>query len=70
MTHTALGIHKFQDFITQQAIQTPCPCCFETHIIPDDDDDVSLQPPDPIQTHIQEAPPPFSFATTRGTKDQ
>ena len=59
MTHTALGIHKFQDFIAQQAIQTPCPCCFDTHIIPDDDDDVSLQPPDPIQTHIQEAPPPF-----------
>ena len=59
MTHTAPGIHKFQDFITQQAIQTPCPCCFDTHIIPDDDDDVLLQPPDPIQTNIQETPPPF-----------
>ena len=58
MTHTAPGIHKFQDFIVQQAVQTPCPCCFDTHIIPDDDD-VSLQPPDPIHTHIQEAPPPF-----------
>ena len=59
MTHTAPGIHKFQDFIAQQVIQTPCPCCFDTHIIPDDDDDVSLQPPDPIQTNIQETPPPF-----------
>ena len=62
MTHTALGIHKFQDFIAQQAIQTTCPCCFDIHIIPDDDDDdVSLQLPDPIQTHIQETPPPFSL---------
>ena len=59
MTHTAPGIHKFQDFIAQQAIQTPCPCFFDTHIIPDDDDDVLLQPPDPIQTHIQETPPLF-----------
>ena len=59
MTHTALGIHKFQDFIAQQVIQTPCPCCFNTHIIPDDDDEVSLQPLDPIQTHMQETPPPF-----------
>ena len=40
-------------------IQAPCPCCFDTHIIPDDDDDVSLQPLDPIQTNIQETPPPF-----------
>ena len=59
MTHTAPGIHKCQEFITQQVIQTPCPCCFDTHIIPDDDDEVSLQPPDPIQTNIQETPPPF-----------
>ena len=28
-------------------------------VSPDDDDDVSLEPRDPIQTHIQEAPPPF-----------
>ena len=61
MTHTAPGIYKFQDFIAQQAIQTPCPCCFDTHIIPDDDDEVLLQPPDPIQTHIQEAHPPFPW---------
>ena len=54
MTHSALGIHKCQEFITQQVIQTPCPCCFDTHIIPDDDDEVSLQPPDPIQTNIQD----------------
>ena len=59
MTHTAPGIHKFQDFVAQQAIQIPCPCCFDTHIIPDADDEVLLQPPDPIQTHMQEAPPPF-----------
>ena len=59
MTHTALGIHKFKDFVTQQAIQTPRSCCFDTHIIPDDDDKVSLQPPDPIQPNIQETQPQF-----------
>ena len=59
MTHTAPGIHKFQEFVTQQAIQTPCPSSFDTHIIPDDDDEVLLQPLNPIQTNIQETHPPF-----------
>ena len=59
MTHTAPGIHKFKDFVTQQEIQMLCPCCFDTHIIPDDNDEVSLQPPDPIQTNIQETQPQF-----------
>ena len=58
MTHTTLGIHKFKEFITQQLIQTPCPCCFDTHIILDDDD-ISLQPLDPIDPDDQEQPPPF-----------
>ena len=66
MTHTAPGIHKFQDFIPQQAIQTPFPCCFDTHIIPDNDDDVLLQPPDPIQANIQDTST-ISFTTTRAT---
>ena len=57
MTHTAPGIHVFKDFMAQQAVQTPCPCCFDTHIIPDDDDEVSLQPPDPIQPNTKEIQP-------------
>ena len=59
MTHTAPGIHKFKDFVAQQAVQTPCPCCFDTHILPDDDDEASLQPPDPIQPQTQEIQPQF-----------
>ena len=59
MTHTAPGIHKFKDFVAQQAVQTPCPCCFDTHIIPDDDDKASLQPLDPIQPKTQEIQPQF-----------
>ena len=59
VTHTAPGIHKFKEFVAQQAVQTPCPCCFETHVIPDDDDEVSLQPPDPIQPQTQEIQPQF-----------
>ena len=59
MTHTAPGIHKFKDFVAQQAIQTPCPCCFDTHIIPDDDDEALLQPPDPIQPQTLEIQPQF-----------
>ena len=54
MTHTAPGIYKFREFVAQQAVQTPCPCCFETHVIPDDDNEVSLQPLDPIQPQTQE----------------
>ena len=42
----------------QQVIQTHYLCCFDTHIIPDDDD-ISLQPPDPIDTDDQEQPPLF-----------
>ena len=41
-------------------IQTPCPCCFDTHIIPHDDD-ILLQPLDPIDTDDQEQPPHFLF---------
>ena len=59
MTHTAPGIHKFKDFLAQQAIQTPGPCCFDTHVIPDDDDEESLQPPDLIQPQTQEIQPQF-----------
>ena len=59
VTHTAPGIHKFKQFVAQQAGQTPSPCCFETHIIPDDDDEISLQPPDPIHPHTQEIQPQF-----------
>ena len=59
VTHTTPGIHKFKEFVAQQAVQTPCPCCFETHVIPDDDDEVSLQPPDPIQPQTQEIQPQF-----------
>ena len=57
MTHTAPGIHKFKEFVAQQAVQTPCPCCFETHVIPEDDDKASLQPLDPIQPQTQEVQP-------------
>ena len=59
MTHTAPGIHKFKDFIAQQAVLTLCPCCFDTHVIPDDDDEASLQPSDPIQPQTQEIQPQF-----------
>ena len=59
MTHTAPGIHKFKDFVAQQAIETPCPCCFDTHVIPDDDDEASFQPPDPIQPQTLEIQPQF-----------
>ena len=59
MTHTAPGIYKFKEFVVQQAVQTLCPCCFETHVIPDDDDEASLQPPDPIQPQTQEIQPQF-----------
>ena len=58
-THTAPGIHKFREFVAQQAVQTPCPCCFETHVIPDDDDEVLLQPPDPIQPQTQDIQPQY-----------
>ena len=60
MTHTAPGIHRFTDFLAQQAITTPAgPCCFDTHVIPEDDDEESLQPPDPIQPQTQEIQPQF-----------
>ena len=59
VTHTAPGIHKFKEFVAQQAVETTRPCCFETHVIPDDDDEVSLQPPDPIHPHTQEIRPQF-----------
>ena len=59
VTHTAPGIHKFIEFVAHQAVQTPCPCCFETHVIPDDDNEVSLQPPDPIQPQTQDIQPQF-----------
>ena len=59
MTHTAPGIHKFKYFVAQQAVQTPCPCCFDTHIILDDDDEASLQPLDPIQQKNTEIQPQF-----------
>ena len=58
MTHTTLGIHKFKEFTAQQVIQTPCPCHFDTNIIPDNDD-ILLQQPDPIDHDDQEQPPPF-----------
>ena len=58
MTHTAPGIHTFKDFMEQQAIQTPFSCCFDTPVIPDDDEE-SLQPPDPIQPQTQEIQPQF-----------
>ena len=62
MTHTAPGIHRYTDFLAQHAITTPDgPCCFDTHVIPDDDDEGSLQPPDPIQPQIQEIQPQFSL---------
>ena len=59
MTHTTLGIHKFKEFVAQEAVQTPCPCCFDTHVIPDDDNEALLQPPDPIQPQTQEIQPQF-----------
>ena len=60
MTHTAPGIHRYTDFLAQQATITPeGPCCFDTHVIPDDDDEGSLQPPDPIQPQMQEIQPQF-----------
>ena len=65
VTHTAPGIHKFKEFVAQQAVQTPCPCCFEMHVIPDDDDEVSLQPPDPIHPHTQEIQPQFPVQQSR-----
>ena len=76
MMHTTPGIHKFKDFIAQQAVQTPHPCCFDTHVIPDEDDEASLQPPDPIQPQIQEIPPQFPLqqigppTTTEGQKEK
>ena len=54
MTHTAPGIHKLREFVAQQDVQTQCHCCSETHVIPDDDDEVSLRPPDPIQPQTQD----------------
>ena len=60
MTHTAPGIHRYTDFLAQQATITPeGPYCFDTHIIPDDDDEESLQPPDPIQPQMPEIQPQF-----------
>ena len=73
MTDTAPGIHKFKDFVAQQAIQTPCPCCFNTHVIPDDKDKESLQPPDPIQPQTQEIQPQFllqQIGPSTTTQDQ
>ena len=73
MTHTAPGIHKFKDFLAQQAILTPGPCCFDTHVIPDDDDKESLQPPDPIQPKTQEIQPQFplqQIGPSTTTQDQ
>ena len=60
MTHTAPGIHRYTDFLAQQAtITQEGPYCFDTHIIPDDDDEESLQPPDPIQQQMPEIQPQF-----------
>ena len=73
MTHTAPGIKKFKDFIAQQAVQTPCPCCFNTHVIPDDDDEASLEPPNPIQPNTQEIQPQFplqQIGPPRTTQEQ
>ena len=64
MTHTAPGIHKFNGFMAQQAIQTPCPCCFDTHIIPDDEEE-SIQPPDPVQPQTEEVQPQFPLQQLR-----
>ena len=72
MTHTAPGINKFKDFMAQQAIQTLCPCCFDTHVIPDDDEE-SLQLPDPIQPQTQEIQPQFplqQIGPSTTTQDQ
>ena len=60
MTHTSPGIHRYTDFLAQQAtITQEGPYCFDTHIIPDDDDEESLQPPDPIQPQMPEIQPQF-----------
>ena len=59
ITHTSPGIHKFKDFVAQQAVQTLCPCWFDTHDIPDDDDKASLQPSDPIQPQTHKIQPQF-----------
>ena len=59
--------------MAHQAVQTRCPCCFETHVIHDDDDEVSLQPPDPVQPQTQEIQPQFPLQQSRPpmtTKEQ
>ena len=69
MTHTTPGIHKFKDFVAQQAVQTPCSCCFDTHVIPNDDNKALLQPPDPIQPQTQEIQPQFPLPTNRASNN-
>ena len=76
MTYTAPGIHKFKDFVAQQPMQTPCPCCFDTHVIPDYDDEESLQPPDRIQPLTLDIQPQFPlqqsgpFTTTQEQREK
>ena len=41
-------------------VQTPCPCGFEMHIIPGDDDN-SVHLPDPVENKDPETEPPFAL---------
>ena len=57
MTNTAPGIEQYKSYImNQEEVPDRDASIFETHIIPDEesdqgqeDDDLSFQPPDPIQ---------------------
>ena len=57
MTQTALGIKQYQEYKIEKEKKEKDINIFETHIIPEDtlddkaDDDMSFQPPDPVQPH-------------------
>ena len=55
MTTTASGARTFRAFhATITTPETRQPNIFTTHIIPDEEDDDSFQPPDPIDTDTPE----------------
>ena len=60
ITTTTLGISTFNVFVAQQMEQSPCPCCFETHIKPDDGEDL-FQDLDPVDSLLNEEPPTFTL---------
>ena len=41
ITTTVPGIQAFSAFLAHQTITTPSPCCFNTHVIPENDNEAS-----------------------------